>query len=66
MFFDLPNDTNDISSNEHLVLDSSLLFILQNECSSMIEIDGKSLLLKLNQENRFPDRAMAIRTGPLG
>ena len=66
MFFDLPNDTNDINSNAHLVLDSSLLFILQNECSSMIEIDRKSLLLKLNQDNRFPDWAMAIRTGPLG
>ena len=28
MFFDLPNDTNDISSNEHLVLDSSLFSVI--------------------------------------
>ena len=63
MFFDLPNDTNDISSNEHLVTDSSFLCYWFYE---IVDIDGKSLLRELNQENRFPDWAMVIRTGLLG
>ena len=63
MFFDLPNDTNDISSNEHLATDSSFLCYWFYE---IVDIDGKSLLRELNQENRFPDWAMVIRTGLLG
>ena len=55
---------NYISSNEHLVLDSSFFCYLFYKTNALQW--SKITITQLNQENRFPDWAMAIRTGPLG